>query len=207
MKDRFLNLEERDIYAGGLVSSGPVALWHLKVKLQWKLWLHWSQFLTGGQKMKVALFLYLWSAANILTNGDVEGHPVSRKSIHILPDFPLLPWCRQTLMQTNLLPWCLSQGRACSSLLSTWPSFLHIIWIIKYRSMSCTCHPSLMKLQIHVPGFMVLKSIQKSIKRCPFRNYYIKLHLKLQRNCKFPPLNTVFMLWPVGISFWKHCIL
>lgn len=46
------------------------------------------------------------------------------KSRQIPPDFPLL-----NLDICHL-------GRACSLLLSTWPSLLHIIWIIRFRSIS-----------------------------------------------------------------------
>lgn len=81
----------------GLASSGSVTLWHLKVKLQWKLWFHWSQFLIGGQKTKAAALLHLWSVANmLLTSGDTEGHPVSsKKQSHSSWFSP------STLMQTN----------------------------------------------------------------------------------------------------------
>lgn len=191
MKDRSLNWEEIDIYTEGLVSSGPVALWHLKVKMQWKLWLHWSQFFTGGKRWKqlCCSICDLLQTYRLLVDilKDIQSQA---KSTHVLPDFPLLPWCGQTLMQTNLLPWCLSHRRGCSSLFSTWPSFLNIIWIIKYRSMSYTFHPSLMKQQIHVPGFMGLKNIQESIKKsiCLLHLFFQKLiTLKIEKEFEISP--------------------
>lgn len=60
------------------------------------------------------------------------------KSSQIPPDLP------------RLNPDVCHLGRACSPLLGTWPSLLHTIWIIRFRSISsCTCHPSLMKEQIN----------------------------------------------------------
>jgi len=63
------------------------------------------------------------------------------KSSQIPPDLPLLNFNVCHL------------GRACSSLLSTWTSFLLTIWIIRFRPISsCTCYPSLMKEQVDAEG-------------------------------------------------------
>lgn len=60
--------------------------------------------------------------------------------------------------------------------------------------MSYTFHPSLMKQQIHVPGFMGLKNIQESIKKsiCLLHLFFQKLiTLKIEKELLISPF---FML-------------